>query len=141
MTEGKSHFFSDQDRALIRILQQDLPLCERPYAEVAAGLGLTEQEVLGRVKDWIRNGVIRRLGATVSHRQVGYRAGCMVVWRVEHEAEQARVGGMFASLEQVTHCYLRPALEGWPYNLYTMVHGADTAEIEALVEQMSADSG
>jgi len=132
--------FDERDRALIRLLQEDIPICERPYNEIAARLGLAPEEVLSRVKLWTGSGVIRRFGASVRHVRMGYKANCMVVWNVEPEAAAA-AGQTFAGFSEVTHCYRRPAFPGWPYTLYTMVHGADKAAIEALVSRMSAASG
>jgi DNA-binding Lrp family transcriptional regulator len=141
LAENGGLIFSETDRALIRILQEDLPLVPEPYAEIAGRLGMTEEEVLARVRRWRTQGVIRRFGASVRHRKMGYKANCMVVWRVDGLGEQRRVGGLFAALPQVTHCYLRPTFKDWPYNLYTMIHGADRAEIEELVAEMSQVSG
>ena len=141
MAENGGLIFSETDRALISILQEDLPLVPEPYAEIAGRLGMTEEEVLARVRRWRTQGVIRRFGASVRHRQMGYKANCMVVWRVDDPGEQRRVGELFAVLPQVTHCYLRPTFKDWPYNLYTMIHGADRAEIEELVAEMSQVSG
>ncbi|MBN2288829.1 MAG: AsnC family transcriptional regulator [Candidatus Glassbacteria bacterium] len=132
---------SETDRALIRILQEDLPLAAEPYAEIAGRLGLTEEEVLERVRRWCDQGVIRRFGASVRHRRVGYKANCMVVWRVDDPLEQRRVGQLFAGFERVTHCYRRPVRKDWPYNLYTMIHGADREDLDRLVAGMSEASG
>ena len=141
MTGKRQPEFSETDKALIRILQQDLPLVQYPYAEVAHRGGLSEEEVLGRVRLWCDSGIIRRLGASLRHRRVGYRTNCMVVWRVEEPKEQQRVGELFAGFERVTHCYLRPTFRDWPFNLYTMIHGADRKEVDNLISEMSAASG
>ena len=141
MAENGDFIFSETDKALIRILQEDLPLVPEPYAEIAGRLGMTEEEVLARVRRWRTQGVIRRFGASVRHRQMGYKANCMVVWRVDDPGEQRRVGGLFATLPQVTHCYSRPVFKDWPYSLYTMIHGADRTGIDELIAEMSAASG
>jgi len=141
LAEKSGTFFSEADKALIRILQEDLPLVAEPYAEIAVRLGMSEEEVLERVERWCEQGVIRRFGASVRHRQVGYKANCMVVWRVDDPDEQSRVGELFAALPQVTHCYRRPAFRDWPYNLYTMIHGGDREDIDRLIAKMSSASG
>ncbi|MCE5271272.1 AsnC family transcriptional regulator [bacterium] len=140
MPEPLPASFDRKDRALIRLLQEDLPLVERPYHELAAKVGLTPEEVIQRVRRWSESGVIRRFGASVRHVNMGYKANCMVVWRVETEAAQA-AGKVFAAFPEVTHCYRRPEFPGWPYSLYTMIHGADQEAIEALVARMSAATG
>ncbi len=140
MAEPMPASFDEKDRALVRLLQENLPLVERPYHELAAKVGLTPEEVIERVRRWSESGVIRRFGASVRHVSMGYKANCMVVWRVEPEAA-GEAGRAFAAFPEVTHCYRRPEFPGWPYSLYTMIHGADRDSIEALVARMSAATG
>ena len=41
----------------------------------------------------------------------------------------------------VSHCYLRPVYEDWPYNLYTIVHGRSVDECESLINDLALDTG
>jgi DNA-binding Lrp family transcriptional regulator len=41
----------------------------------------------------------------------------------------------------VSHCYLRPVYEDWPYNLYTIVHGRSVDECESIINDIAADTG
>ena len=141
MAEDDRPAFSETDKALVRILQEDLPLTSEPYARIARSLGMTEKQVLQRVGSWCEQGVIRRFGASVRHRQVGYKANCMVAWRVDEPEEQRRVGELFSALPRVTHCYSRPVFKDWPYSLYTMIHGGDRKEVDEMIAEMSAASG
>jgi len=45
----------------------------------------------------------------------------MVVWQVP-EQQIDELGAAVAEFPEVTHCYRRRPAEGWPYNLYAMVH-------------------
>ena len=47
----------------------------------------------------------------------------------------AQVGSLLASNSHISHCYERPSFEGFPYNVYAMMH-ANSAE---LLEQYVAD--
>ncbi len=50
------------DRALLNLLQEDLPLSHRPFAPLAERFGLTEQALLDRLH-WLRDaGYITRFG-------------------------------------------------------------------------------
>ena len=51
------------------------------------------------------------------------------------------VGERLAAFRRVSHCYHRPAAPGFPYNLYTMVHGRDEDECRRLVDEMSREAG
>lgn len=133
--------FSDKDKKLIRLLQEHLPLVERPYAELAKRTGMREQEVLEKVAAWVDSGIIRRFGAIVRHQRMGYRANCMVVWKVVDPEVANRAGEIFAGFPEVSHCYRRPEFEDWPYTLYTMVHATSQEGIEETLERMKTASG
>jgi DNA-binding Lrp family transcriptional regulator len=116
---------TDTDRELIAAIQQGLPLVSRPYAHVAAQLGLCEAEVIMRLAELQDAGMIKRMGVVVRHRALGYRANAMVVWDVP-DSEVERVGQLLAVETCVTLCYQRPRrLPDWPYNLFCMIHGRE----------------
>jgi len=131
---------NEREIKVVKALQEDLPLCERPFAELAARIGMTEDELLNVARDLRERGVIRRFGAAVRHRRLGYRANGMSVWNVPVERRD-EVGRALASREQVSHCYLRPAFPGFPYSLYAMIHGRDREAVENLAAEISARVG
>jgi DNA-binding Lrp family transcriptional regulator len=128
------------EEKVIAAIQGDMPICSRPYSELAARLGLDEDDVLDAIRDLVRRGVIRRFGATLRHQKSGYRANAMVAWRVD-EARVDAVGGILADFGAVSHCYRRDPTDAWPYNLYTMVHGKDEAECRHTAEKMARRAG
>ena len=52
-----------------------------------------------------------------------------------------RIGPEIGALDFVSHCYLRPRAEGWPYNLFAMVHARSRDDVGALVEAISGVLG
>ena len=56
---------NEQDRELIAAIQGGLPLVAKPYAAIAAQLGLTEDEVLTRLETLQTAGLIKRMGVVV----------------------------------------------------------------------------
>lgn len=120
-----------QDRDIIRASQAGLPLTDRPYAAVAEAAGLSEQDVIARMRALQARGVIRRVALAPNHYRLGMTANGMTVWDVE-DARVAELGTLVGALEFVSHCYERPrALPVWPYNLFAMVHGSSRAEVES----------
>lgn len=118
------------DRRIVEEVQAGLPLSPTPYADVAAGLGLREADLLGRLRAMRQAGIIRRIGIAPNHFALGLTANGMTVWDVDDEAV-SDLGHEIGTMDFVTHCYRRPrALPVWPYNLFAMVHGADRAEVE-----------
>lgn len=115
----------DLDRRLIIATQAGLPLVARPYDALAAGLGVSAEEVRARLAAMLASGRIRRIGAVPNHYALGYTANGMSVWDVD-DARIVELGEAVGRLDFVTHCYERPrALPDWPYNLFAMVHGRD----------------
>ena len=131
---------SDVDRRVLAILQGGFPRSQTPYRDMAERAGLSIEELLATLQDWKRAGKLRRVGSIVDHFKVGLSAGAMVVWRVEPQRVE-QVGTMLAGFEQVSHAYERETAENWPFNLYTMVHGENPAEVERTVERMSRACG
>lgn len=131
---------SSSDKKLIQILQAGLPLSPTPFEEVAEKASLVEEEVLFKIKEWKERGVIRRFGTLLRHREAGLTANAMIVWQVPAERVE-EVGELMASFSEVSHCYIRPTFEDWPYNLYTMVHGKTRHECEQIGRKISQETG
>lgn len=130
----------DLDRAIIALLQQEIPINETPYDSLAAQLNLSPEELLERLSSLQERGCLRRIGAVLRHQQAGFTANAMGVWEVP-PAEVERVGPIMASFPEVTHCYERPTFPDWPYNLYTMIHGKDMGECERVAQRISQRTG
>jgi DNA-binding Lrp family transcriptional regulator len=131
----------DMDRRLLATIQYGLPLVARPYADIGAGLGLSEAEVIARLARLKEIGVIRRFGVVVRHHELGYRANAMVVWDVPDE-QVAGLGQCLAGFDFITLCYRRPRrLPQWRFNLYCMIHGKSREEVLAHLEWMVGRCG
>lgn len=128
-------------QSLIAAIQGGLPLVPRPYAAIGEQLGLSEREVMGRVQALLEQGVIKRLGVVVRHRELGYDANAMVVWDIPDERVR-ELGACLGRFPFVTLCYRRPRrLPEWRYNLFTMIHGQDREQVLARVEELVASCG
>ena len=122
---------------LVAAIQGGLPLVSRPYKNIAEQIGISEMDCIQRLKNWLDNGTINRLGVVVRHRELGYRANAMVVWDIADE-KISQVGSCFAEVDFVNLCYQRPRhLPEWRYNLFCMIHGQDRAEVLERVEQLA----
>ena len=131
---------TDLEKRVILALQRDLDITARPFQELAAQVGVSEEEFLAVVQSLMDRGYIRRFGATLRHQLSGYAANALVTWSVP-SSEVKRVGQLLSRHQEVTHCYRREPAPGWPYNLYTMLHGKDPGDIEALAARLAAEAG
>ena len=132
--------FSVLELDLLRALQQDLPLLPQPFAELTASLPLSEKQALTLIERWISDGTIRRYGARVRHRKLGYQANAMTVWKVD-ETEVDSMARLICSHAEVSHCYLREIRPEWQYGLYTMIHARTRQEILKVIESLAAQTG
>lgn len=112
-----------REKDLVRQLQADIPLTPEPFKEIAERVGMSVDEVLAKVDEWVTDGTIRRFGAMVRHQRLGYKANAMTAWDVPDERAD-EVGEALAAASEVSHCYQRPRADGWDYNLFAMIHGA-----------------
>ncbi len=131
---------TERERAMVRALQRPLPLRERPFAVLAAEAGVEEAELL-RFARWLKSErIMRRYVGTLRHRRAGVRANGMACWRVPAD-RHAEVGPRIAAAPEVSHCYARPAFPGFPFSLYSMLHGPSRQDVLEVAERIAADVG
>jgi len=124
----------------VRLLQHDLPLQPRPFEAMARTNGVAADELLAAAKSLLKRGYIRRYGAVVPARKTGFGASAMGVWVVKDDNVDA-AGARMSQNKAVSHCYLRPVYDDWPYNLYTIVHGRSVDECESIINDIAIDTG
>lgn len=108
------------DKRIIRELQGDTEVSSDYFAVLAEKIGISEWDLLSTLEMWRRNGRLKRIGLLLDHRRSGYVVNGMCCFRVPDDTVVA--GRALAASEHVTHCYERPLLPEFPYNLYAMVH-------------------
>ena len=124
------------DRKLISVTQSGFPIEHSPYQSIAENVGITQDEVLQRLKRLLSIGIIRRIGAVPNHYKLGLTANGMTVWDVD-ASKVSELGNLIGQLDFVSHCYQRPQrLPMWRYNLFAMVHGTDKNEVYEKVKQI-----
>src|SRR5438309_7900633 len=120
---------TEEDKNYIRELQKDLEIIEMPFLKSAQNLGITEEQLLEKAKYYEGIGVMRRFAAILRHREVGFVANGMIVWKVPTERIE-EVGTKLGSFPQVSHCYQRPVYPDWPYSVFSMVHCKTSEEAQ-----------
>jgi DNA-binding Lrp family transcriptional regulator len=93
------------DRALINTLQGGFPVCERPYAEVAARLGSDEHTVIARIGSLLERGLLSRFGPMYHAEQMGGALSLAAMQIPPDDFE--RVTGIVNRQPQVAHNYER----------------------------------
>ena len=140
MSDDPNQTLTPLEKRLIHELSGDIGLSPTPFEELGRRLGLSEEAVVEAVRRLKSQGILRRFGATLRHQLSGFTANAMVVWQVA-EAEVEEKGRILAAFDEVTHCYHRPTVAGWPYNLYTMIHAGSEEDCRVLARRMSVAAG
>lgn len=130
----------DGEIAILRELQEDIALEPEPFAGMASRIGITEQDVLDSAHRFVAEGRMRRFAAVLHHRQAGFVANAMSVWRVPEERID-EVDTAMAGFAAVSHCYQRPTYPDWPYNVFGMLHGRTKEDCEASADAIARDTG
>ncbi len=102
----------DIDRRLINALQGDFPLVREPYRQLAAGLGLSEAELLSRLDAMLERKVLTRFGPMFQIERAG---GAFVLAAMKvPEQDFDRVAAQVNAFPEVAHNYRREhALNMW----------------------------
>ena len=128
---------TELERQLVLLTQNGLPLVKQPYLELAKELGVNEADVMRLFESMLTIGKVRRIAAVPNHFKLGYIANGMTVWNVPDEKINS-LGQQVGALDFVSHCYERPRHgEGWPYNLFAMVHAKTHDEAMQKVDVIS----
>ncbi len=131
---------TDTDVRAIQALQVDMPLVPRPFAVEAETVGMTEDELLAAGHRLLEQGRMRRCAAILRHREAGFLANGMGVWKMPEERAK-ELGYQIASFPQVTHCYERPTYPDWPYRVFSMVHARTEEQVREVIEDISNQTG
>ncbi|VAX20634.1 Siroheme decarboxylase AhbB, alternate heme biosynthesis pathway [hydrothermal vent metagenome] len=122
-------------------LQGTLPMTKHPFKEIADQVGLTEKEVIEKVRMYGEKKYYRRFGATLRHQKAGFTANGMGVWSVPEESRRQELGETLSAYTEVSHAYERPSFDDWPFHLFTMIHGESKEEVREIAKRMSEDTG
>ncbi len=124
------------DKEILHFVQGDIPVTSNPFADLAASLDLTEEDIVKRIKTWQEKGIVRRFGAVLRHQKAGYNTNAMVAWLVDEE-DADKIGKMMAEHPKISHCYLREVPQEFGYNLFTMIHAQNQQQLDEIVEHIS----
>ncbi len=122
------------DKQILDIIQSHFPLVSRPYEEVGKQVGLPEAEVLERVRDLKKSGVIRRMGANFTSKALAGSPPCAPPpaqkTNLTFVAEVNKHDG-------VTHNYLREN----EFNVWFALIAPDMDAVEAILASITEATG
>jgi DNA-binding Lrp family transcriptional regulator len=132
---------SSSDHVRIRIACNDIPHTLTPFKDWGVSCDeLREDLALKRM---------RRFGAILRHQEAGFAFNAMVCFAETVDSRQWSVdrnsvnpaGAILASKPYISHCYNRPAFEGFPYTLYAMMHAQSAEELDRNIKEAAESIG
>jgi DNA-binding Lrp family transcriptional regulator len=126
---------TELQKKLCNELQKGLPICSRPFAEIANDLNCDEKMVLQQIRELKNAGIIRRFRALINYRALGM-VSTLVAAHAPQENLQA-VAEAVNSLDGVSHNYLRDHY----YNLWFTLQAQTAAQIDLTLSSLSGRFG
>jgi DNA-binding Lrp family transcriptional regulator len=115
---------NEKEMRILSEVQEDFPLSKRPFLDVANRLGLEEDEVIAAIENLRKEGLIRKMGAVIDPKRIGYVSLLAAATVTDDRIDSA--AGIINEYPGVTHNYLR---EGEP-NIWFTLTEPDTETLE-----------
>jgi len=122
-------------KKMCNALQEGLPICSRPFDDLAKYLDSDEETVLQQIEELKKAGVIRRIRALINYRALG-KTSTLVAAHIPQENLQ-EVTEAVNALSGVSHNYLRSHY----YNLWFTLQAESVEQIDVALSNLSGRLG
>jgi siroheme decarboxylase len=126
---------NSRDRELLNEIQAGFPVEPHPYKVLAGRLGTTEEDVLRRIARLKAQGIIRRLGASINSRRIGF-VSTLLAAQVPSDKFDSFVAAVNAC-PGVTHNYERKHA----YNVWFTLIASSSEEKQRILRELTARTG
>ncbi|MBR6453127.1 MAG: Lrp/AsnC family transcriptional regulator [Fibrobacter sp.] len=132
---------SESDKSRIRTACEDIPHSLTPFKDWGVSCDELREDLASKR--------MRRFGAILRHQNAGYAFNAMVCFNIDEKrvilsdevAKDpvksydliAQAGSLLASNPHVSHCYERPSFDGFPYNVYAMMHANSAEQLDQFI--------
>lgn len=121
----------EEDRDILNAIQSEFPITARPYRELGERLGLSEEEVLLRIKRLKEEGIIRRIGGNFHSSKLDFTS-TLCAAKVP-EGKLKRFVEIVNRYPGVTHNYLR----SHEFNVWFTFIAPNSTTIEKSLKEIS----
>jgi DNA-binding Lrp family transcriptional regulator len=125
----------DNDRLLLNDIQGGFPLTSRPFRDVGVRLGLSESDVIGRIRRLLVEGALSRFGPVLNTTKLG-GARTLAAMKVPPERLE-EVAAVVNDFDAVSHNYEREHA----FNLWFVVSAEEPGEIERVLKKVRQRTG
>ncbi len=136
MSTGLSYRdLSQMDRSIINRLQGGLPVCDEPYEQIAASLGIGQCELIGRLSKLLEEGFLSRFGPIYNPERLG---GAVTLAALEVPQERFdEVAELVNRHDEVAHNYAR----AHQLNMWFVIATEALAQIDEVIGKIEAQTG
>jgi siroheme decarboxylase len=124
-----------RDREILNEIQAGFPVEPHPYRVIGSKLDMDEKEVLDRIGRLRKAGIIRRLGASINSRQIGF-VSTLLAAQVPPEKFEVFVQTVNAC-PGVTHNYERKHA----YNVWFTLIASSMSEKGRIIDELIEKTG
>jgi siroheme decarboxylase len=125
----------ERNKALLNEIQAGFPVEPHPYRVIGDRIGMDEHEVLARIRLLKKEGIIRRFGASLDSRRLGY-VSTLLAAKVPPQRFDAFVK-IVGACPGVTHNYERRH----EYNVWFTLIAPSFAEKKRIIEDLIRQTG
>ena len=141
---------SESDKSRIRTSCEDIPHSLTPFKDWGVSCDELREDLASKR--------MRRFGAILRHQNAGFPCNAMVCFRIVDSRKSevgrgsnvilsddatkdpvksydliAQAGSLLASNPHISHCYERPSFDGFPYNVYAMMHANSAEQLDQFI--------
>jgi len=125
----------DLDRQIINELQGGFPVCEHPYADVAARLGTSEDDLISRLGVLLADGTLSRFGPMFNAERLG--GGLTLAAIAVPDERFDEVAGLVSGHMEVAHNYARDH----KLNMWFVLATETPERIGEVISEIEAETG
>lgn len=123
------------DKNLLTLIQHELPIDKSPFKIIGKNLSITEEEVLERIDNLKKEGLIRRIGGIFNSRELRYTSTLCAAKVPSTKIEC--VARVINSYDEITHNYLRKGI----YNMWFTVITYSQENLRSIIEEIKVTTG
>jgi transcriptional regulator, AsnC family len=128
-------FLDETDKKILNIIQLDFPLETEPFQVLGNELGISEDEVIGRLERLHKEGAVRKIGPIINRKGVGGTSTLVAVTVPEERVDE--VAGHINEYPEVSHNYHRPD----KFNIWFTISAASRERIDTILEELQNKTG
>lgn len=123
------------EKAILQELQDNFPLCSRPFKKLASRFDIDEEEFIEKVKNLQKKGMIRKIGGKINVKKM-QRTSALIALKVKNELIE-NVAREINKFEEVSHNYER----AYNYNIWFTLSAKNKKNFDNIIKKISKFKG